>query len=180
MVKDRAVRQDQLELSLAAVRFPARVADRPREEQVLLLGDPEFDLDRVHLRHNSQQRRFGAADERADLRLRHAGQTHNGARDARVAEVELGGAQVGARRVHLPLGSLLRRDGMIEVLPADGVALDERPQPADVGVGLGEPRLSLGERGARLGDRGLVLLWIELLRGARRASPACPPDMPAP
>src|SRR5262245_59128137 len=51
---------------------------------------------------------------------------------------------------------------MIEVLPADGVALDQRRQARDVGVGLREARLRFVHRRTGLSDCGLVLRRIDL------------------
>src|SRR5262249_17258968 len=98
----------------------------------------------------------------AHVGLRHTGQTGDWRRDLGVAEVQLRRSHRGARSGDLAFSPLLRGNCMIEVLLTDRVALGERPQPRDVGIGLPETRLGLVQAGSSLRDRGLIFLGIDL------------------
>ena len=126
---------------------------------VLLFAHLDVDLDRVDRRDRRQLFRGPRSDEVSDLRLGKAGDAVHGGSDPGEPQIELGLVDGGLGGEYRRAGRLLRADGVVEVLLADGVLF---------GKGLDPCQVCLGRRPAGLLGLELALSLIQgRLEGAR-------------
>ena len=140
---------------------PSSTARRQLRRLVLEFG--HVDIDRVERPNRRQHRRLVRRHQRARRQRRLVDPAADRRGDLCIIEIDAGGLDGRLFRRHFGVRLRQRRVGVVEVLFADGVLLDQALVTIDLGLSVGDSRFGLLQRRDRAVVRGLITRRIKLV-----------------